>query len=213
MPAAPARSDDPLGLVGQLLAGRFQVERFVAEGGFGLVYRARQLVLDRPVALKVFKPSSEIAGDRFAREARTVARLKHPNIVEVYDFGGTQLPSGASLHWMALEWLEGRTLQEFLDQRHAQGASRLEPQHALELLGPVIQAIAAAHRAGVVHRDLKPSNIILVEQHDAVVAKVLDFGIAQIRAGEKPQSAETLRPATRPVVSPGSLPTTPHPSR
>ncbi len=78
-----------------------------------------------------------------------------------------------------------------MDQRHAQGASRLEPQHALELLGPVIQAIAAAHREGVVHRDLKPSNIILVEQHDAVVAKVLDFGIAQIRAGEKPQSAET----------------------
>ena len=184
MPAAPARSDDPLGLVGQLLAGRFQVERFVAEGGFGLVYRARQLVLDRPVALKVFKPSSEIAGDRFAREARTVARLKHPNIVEVYDFGRTQLPSGASLYWMALEWLEGRTLQEFLDQRHAQGASRLEPQHALELLGPVIQAIAAAHRAG---RGAPGSE---TEQHHPGRAarrrgrrKVLDFGIAQIRAG------------------------------
>jgi serine/threonine-protein kinase len=184
----PAPATDPFGLVGQTLAGRFVIEQQVAEGGFGVVYRARQIALDRLVAIKVLKvlADQEPALHRtFEAEAQTAARLKHPNIVEVHDFGVTESAPGVVLRWMALEWLEGQTLQAFLEKARAGGTPKLEPARALELLGPAIQAIAAAHRQRVVHRDLKPGNIFLVEQHGTVVPKVLDFGIAQMLAIEE----------------------------
>ncbi len=115
MAAGPAYASDPFALVGQTLGGRFQVQGVVAEGGFGVVYRAQQLALGRTVALKVFKVPAELAETEraafqqtFETEARTVARLRHPHIVEVHDFGVSDGPTGGALHWMALEWLEGR---------------------------------------------------------------------------------------------------------
>jgi TolB-like protein len=173
------RPDDPFGLVGETLAGRFRIDRAVGEGGFGVVYRARQLALDRPVAIKVFKPSPDLPDAVFEAEARTVARLKHPGVVEVYDFAVTERAPGAALRWMALEWLEGRTLEAYLAEARSRGTPRMGPAAALELLRPVLQAMAACHREGIVHRDLKPANILLAERHGGVASKVFDFGIAQ----------------------------------
>ena len=188
-----ASATDPFGLVGDTLAGRFRVERQVAEGGFGVVYRAQQLALDRAVALKVLKTPPALTAEqhrafqaKFEAEARTIGRLKHPHIVEVYDFGVIERRAGVVLHWMALEWLEGRTLEAMLEERRSTRAPRMEPARVLELLRPVLQGMAFAHRERVAHCDLKPGNIFLVEAHGAVVPKVLDFGIATLLAGEQP---------------------------
>ena len=180
MGTEPDRSTDALGLCGQTVAGRFLVHRVVAEGGFGVVYCAEQLALGRTVALKVFKAAGD--GARFDAEARTIARLKHPNIVEVHDFGVSERAAGPPLPWMALEWLEGRTLEQVLTEVRAAGRPAIAPREALELLRSVLQAVAHAHRNGVVHRDLKPSNIFLVEEGGRRTLKVLDFGIASLSA-------------------------------
>lgn len=177
------RPNDTFGLVGETLAGRFRIERPIAEGGFGVVYLARQLALDRPVAIKIFKPSHDLPDTAFEAEARTLARLKHPGIVEVHDFGLTEAPAGGPIRWMALEWLEGRTLEAFLEEARLGGKGRMDPAAALALLRPVLQAMAACHHQGVVHRDLKPANILLAELHGAIAPKVFDFGIAQVLAG------------------------------
>jgi TolB-like protein len=182
---------DPLNLVGHTLAGRFRVERRVAEGGFGVVYRGHQVALDRPVALKVLKtpdPAHAAAFQGiFEVEARTIARLRHPNIVEVHDFGHTLGPTGQPLLWMALEWLEGRTLEAALADRQ----SLPSPQQVLTLLRPVFQAVGFAHRQQVAHRDIKPANVFITECDGRV--KVLDFGIAKIMAGvdSTPEGATT----------------------
>ena len=109
---------DRFGLVDTTLADRYRVEGLVAEGGFASVYRASQLALDRLVAIKVLKTPAELDeaararfGERFASEARTIAHLRHAHIVDVYDFGVTRMPSGEVAPWMALEWLDGETLE------------------------------------------------------------------------------------------------------
>jgi serine/threonine protein kinase len=182
---------DPFGLIGETIERRFHVERPVAEGGFGIVYRARQTALGRTVALKVLKTPAGLTPaqvtvyhETFAAEAQTIARLTHPHIVDVHDFGWTQRASGGDLHWMALEWLQGRTLEALLEERRRTGAGPMEPGVALRLLRPVIEAIAFAHREGVAHRDIKPENIFLVEGPSGPIPKVLDFGIAKIVAGD-----------------------------
>ena len=118
---------DPFGLVGSLFADRFTVEAVVAEGGFGVVYRARQRGLQRAVALKVLKLAEELSPrtrtavfEAFRREARIVAELGHPAIVQVIDFDLTPTPSGVTAPWMALEWLDGETLDMWLDARRGQ---------------------------------------------------------------------------------------------
>jgi serine/threonine protein kinase len=183
---APA---DRFGLAGTTVAGRYQVERQVAEGGFAVVYRAQQIALDRAVALKVLKMPPGL-GDaararfeqRFATEARTIAKLQHPYIVDVYDFGVSPTPSGGVAAWMALEWLDGETLAHELDRRR--GAGGRTPAEAVALLRPVIEAVAYAHRRGVVHRDIKPANIMVVESDAGPRLRMLDFGIAKIMEGD-----------------------------
>src|SRR5262249_2773728 len=152
----------------------------VAEGGIGYVYVGRHLSLDIPIAVKVLKPTTEDAvwAERmamFVEEAKTVAKLRHPNIVQVLDAGVTHLARNAvDVPWMVLEWLEGETLRDDLRKREGRGRS---PAECLALLGPVLDAIAVAHEAGIVHRDLKPTNVMLVS---GGTAKVLDFGIAKV---------------------------------
>src|SRR4029079_13513941 len=129
---------DRFGLAGTTLGGRYRVERVVAEGGFAVVYRAQQIALDRPVALKVLKTPPGL-GDaarvrfesRFATEARTIAKLQHPYIVDVYDYGVSPMPSGESAPWMALEWLDGETLESELDRRRGGGGRRVADAVAL----------------------------------------------------------------------------------
>ena len=186
---------DPFALTGSTLAGRYQIECQIGEGGFAVVYRAYQAVLDRFVALKVLKtpPMLDAAAqatfrEKFASEARTIARLKHPYVVSVYDFGVDRMGSGELAPWMALEWLDGETLATDLDRRR--GAGGRSTAEAVMLLRPVIDALAYAHRQGIVHRDVKPANIMLVPAERGSVLRILDFGIAKIMRDEQLDTAQ-----------------------
>ena len=159
----------------KLIGGRYEVGDRIARGGMGTVYRGTDTKMDRPVAIKIL--DTKLADDeatvaRFRREMLATARLSHPNIVDVYDFGRTD--DGHS--FLAMELVEGTTLARVL----APGEP-LETDRAIRIGLQVARAVVEAHARGVVHRDLKPSNIMLRDLHDeADVVKVLDFGIAQM---------------------------------
>ncbi|MFD6425524.1 Stk1 family PASTA domain-containing Ser/Thr kinase [Streptomyces sp. NPDC060198] len=158
---------DPL--LGRLLDGRYRVEARIAVGGMATVYRAVDIRLDRVLALKVMHPA--LAADasfveRFIREAKSVARLAHPNVVSVFDQGA----EGAYVY-LAMEYVAGCTLREVLRDRGA-----LQPRAALDILEPVLAALGAAHRAGFVHRDMKPENVLI---GDDGWVKVADFGLVR----------------------------------
>ncbi|WP_405460287.1 Stk1 family PASTA domain-containing Ser/Thr kinase [Streptomyces sp. NBC_00101] len=158
---------DPL--IGRLLDGRYRVEARIAVGGMATVYRAVDTRLDRVLALKVMHPA--LAADasfveRFIREAKSVARLAHPNVVSVYDQGA----EGAWVY-LAMEYVAGCTLRDVLRDRGA-----LQPRAALDILEPVLAALGAAHRAGFVHRDMKPENVLI---GDDGWVKVADFGLVR----------------------------------
>lgn len=158
---------DPL--VGQLLDGRYRIEAHIAAGGMATVYRAVDTRLDRVLALKVMHPA--LATDvsfveRFIREAKSVARLAHPNVVAVFDQGA----QGAYVY-LAMEYVAGCTLRDVLRERGA-----LQPRAALDILEPVLAALGAAHRAGFVHRDMKPENVLI---GDDGRVKVADFGLVR----------------------------------
>jgi beta-lactam-binding protein with PASTA domain len=162
---------DPL--VGRLLEGRYRILDRIARGGMSTVYAAVDERLDRLVAVKVMNAalSADPAfSDRFAREARAAARLTHLNVVSVYDQGHDRAPDGHHV-FLVMELVEGRTLRELLRER-----GRLTPAEALSILEPVLAALTAAHRAGLVHRDIKPENILI---SDDGVVKVADFGLAR----------------------------------
>jgi tRNA A-37 threonylcarbamoyl transferase component Bud32 len=175
---------DRFELVDTTLADRYRVDALVAEGGFASVYRAFQLALDRPVAIKVLKTPAELDSaararfaERFASEARTIAHLRHAHIVDVYDFGVTRMPSGEVAPWMALEWLDGETLEMDLERRR--GAGGRSAAEAVALIRPVVGALAYAHSRGVIHRDIKPANLMIVATETGPVLRMLDFGIAK----------------------------------
>ena len=160
------RSSD---LVDQLVDGRYRVRSHLADGGMASVYVALDERLDREVALKVLR--ADLVADpafasRFRREARSAARLSHPNVVAVFDQGEDD-----GLMFLAMELVNGKTLRQVL-----QDEGPLTPRAALDILDPVLQALGAAHEAGLIHRDVKPENVILRE--DGVV-KVADFGLAR----------------------------------
>lgn len=158
---------DPL--VGRLVDGRYSVVSRIARGGMATVYLATDTRLDREVALKVMHP--HLADDeqfvaRFHREAKSVARLSHPGVVAVYDQG-----ADAGTVYLAMEHVPGQTLRDLLVTD-----APLTPREALDVLEPVLDALGAAHRAGLVHRDVKPENVLLAD--DGRV-KVADFGLAR----------------------------------
>jgi hypothetical protein len=203
--AAPRK--DPFGLAGVLLDGRFRIEREVAEGGFGVVYSATQVALDRPVAIKVLKtpPGFDEAAkvqfrDRFASEAKTIARIRHPHIVDVYDFGILQMPTGEIAPWMALEWLQGETLEEQLAARRGRGGQT--PTDVLTIFRPILQAFAFAHKQGIAHRDIKPANIMAVPTEHGMMMRVLDFGIAKLVNPEEAAGTGHTKTSGIPAFSP-----------
>ncbi|WP_171060280.1 Stk1 family PASTA domain-containing Ser/Thr kinase [Streptomyces montanus] len=158
---------DPL--VGQVLDGRYRIDARVAVGGMATVYRAVDTRLDRVLALKVMHPTLAADAtfvDRFIREAKSVARLAHPNVVQVFDQG----TDGAYVY-LAMEYVAGCTLRDVLRERGA-----LQPRAALDILEPVLAALGAAHRAGFVHRDMKPENVLI---GDDGRVKVADFGLVR----------------------------------
>ena len=162
---------DPL--VGTVLNDRYKIERVIGIGGVGSVYRATQLGLDRRVAVKVLRPElieSKTSHERFAREARTAARLQHPNIVTVHDFGTT--PDGRA--YLVMEFLSGLNLAQWIHRRQPTDARR-----AAEYLVSVCRAVATLHESGIIHRDIKPSNIMIVDQTGGGTVKVVDFGLVR----------------------------------
>lgn len=159
--------DDPL--VGRVLDGRYRVDARIAAGGMATVYRALDTRLDRILALKVMHPALAADGafvDRFIREAKSVARLAHPNVVAVFDQG-----TDGPYTYLAMEYVSGCTLRDVLRERGA-----LRPRAALDILEPVLAALGAAHRAGFVHRDMKPENVLI---GDDGRVKVADFGLVR----------------------------------
>src|ERR671914_675592 len=168
-----ATAVDPL--VGRVLDRRYRIDSRIARGGMATVYVSHDLKLDRTVALKVMHPNLAQDDDfvrRFIHEAKSAAALSHPNIVSVFDQG----TDGANV-FLAMEYVPGRTLRDVLTQR-----GRVGPREALELMQPVLAALAVAHRAGLVHRDVKPENVLVME--DGRI-KVTDFGLARAESASK----------------------------
>lgn len=156
-------------MIGQLLDGRYRVDARIAVGGMATVYRAMDTRLDRVLALKVMHPALATDAsfvERFIREAKSVARLAHPNVVAVFDQGA----QGAYVY-LAMEYVAGCTLRDVLRERGA-----LRPRAALDIMEPVLAALGAAHRAGFVHRDMKPENVLI---GDDGRVKVADFGLVR----------------------------------
>ena len=164
---------DPL--VGRLLDDRYRLDSLIARGGMATVFLGNDTRLDRTVAVKVMHRA--LADDpefvaRFTREARASARLSSAEVVAVYD-QGTDARTG--LAYLVMEHVRGRNLRDLLRERGA-----LPPDQALELMEPVLVALAAAHAAGLVHRDIKPENVLVI---DGQTAKLLDLGLAYNRLG------------------------------
>jgi eukaryotic-like serine/threonine-protein kinase len=162
-------SAGPFSLIDQVLDGRYRVLSLLAEGGMATVYVAVDERLDREVALKVMR--ADLARDesfvsKFRREARSAAKLSHPNVVAVYDQGEDH-----GHVFLAMELVSGLTLRQVMESE-----GPLTPRAALDIIDPVLQALGAAHSAGLIHRDVKPENVILRE--DGTV-KVADFGLAR----------------------------------
>lgn len=154
----------------ELVAGRYQVMARVGAGGMGEVYRAKDTVLGRTVALKMLPASlASQRGfvDRFKAEAQAAARVSHPNVVQVHDWGETQ-----GTYFMVMEYVRGKNLREVLAAHE-----RLSPPQAVEVVRQILAALGAAHRTGMVHRDIKPENVIIDADGNA---KVTDFGIAKV---------------------------------
>ena len=157
----------------RLLAGRYQFIRTVARGGMSVIYLAHDTRLDRPVAVKVLFDGlahNPNFVERFRREARSAAKLNHPHIVKVYDSG-----QDGNVYFITMEYLEGQSLSEVL-----QAEGTLAVETATKITEDVAEALAEAHRQGVIHRDIKPGNIIFVP---ATGLKVADFGIARAISG------------------------------
>jgi eukaryotic-like serine/threonine-protein kinase len=160
-------------LIGRVIADRYHVLKVVGEGGMGRIYLAEHVRMNRQCALKVMRPSLVHDADsaaRFGREASNAARIIHPNVAAVFDYGETE-----GLVYLVMEYVEGEPLGEIL-----QTGGALKPHRAVEIAKQVADALTAAHELGIVHRDLKPDNIIVTKSKSGrEVAKVVDFGIAK----------------------------------
>ena len=173
---------------GSLVAGKYRLESLLGEGGMGAVFRARHEVMDKPVAVKWLKSTSGdqvAARHRFVQEARAAARIRHPNVVDVYDVGEQD-----GCLFMVMELLEGETFGDFLER------SGVPIAEAIRHLLAAMRGVAAAHAAGITHRDIKPENVFIAVDtlHVEGVAKILDFGISKLH--DEPQPTLTLQGTT-----------------
>jgi serine/threonine-protein kinase len=180
-PEVPLERDDHLAnlAAGQIIAGRYRLERALGEGGMGVVWAARHAVTRKPVALKFLKSAARERPEtrqRFLREARAASAVRHPSVVDVHDV--LELEDGSPV--MVMDLLEGETLAARLAREHT-----LPLAEVARIMVPVCAAVGSAHALGIVHRDLKPDNVFLCAQGGGAEAvKVLDFGIAKLTATE-----------------------------
>lgn len=173
-----ARRDLPVA-VGDSIAGKYVVERFIGAGGVGVVVAARHEGLDGTVAIKLLQPTAAESQEnlsRFDREARALARIRSEHVARVMDTGA--LPTGEP--YMVMEYLEGQDLAQLMRER-----GPIPVDEAVDYLIQACEGVTAAHALGIIHRDLKPANIFVTRGHDgAVVVKVLDFGISKLLFGD-----------------------------
>jgi len=193
---APASPTPPGGFVPPEpaeLAEQFpqlEIIELLGQGGMGAVYKARQKQLDRLIALKILPPQvaeTEAFAQRFTREARSLARLSHPHIVMVHDFGHTE----AGLYYFIMEFVEGTDLRRVIQ------AGELSPAEALAIVPQICEALQFAHEEGIVHRDIKPENILLNKRGRV---KIADFGLAKLL--DRPATVYTLTQAGQKMGTP-----------
>src|SRR5215471_3190704 len=166
----PIAGAGPLALIGKTLLGNYRLEELLGQGGMSVVYKARHRVTEQEVAVKILPPDLAVYDDvkaRFVEEARTLAKLEHPNIVALYNFVETD----GRLH-LVMQYVQGKTFEQIIAER-----GRMPWREAVTIIMGVLEALVYAHGRGVVHRDIKPSNILV--RADGQV-KVMDFGIAKI---------------------------------
>jgi serine/threonine protein kinase len=182
--------------IGEVLDGKYRLERLLGQGGMGAVYLATHLGTERPVALKLITPEfmrNDEFVERFKREARAAGRLRHPNVVDVTDFGFAQV-GAQRVAYLVMEYLDGCTLGDVLAEE-----SRLPLDWVVDILEQTCSAVDEAHQQGVVHRDLKPDNIWLEpNRFGGYRVKVLDFGIAKLAdaTGDYTTAANELSAST-----------------
>jgi tRNA A-37 threonylcarbamoyl transferase component Bud32 len=169
---------------------QLEVLELLGQGGMGVVYKARQQQLDRLVALKILPPQvdqTKAFAERFTREARSLARLNHPRIVMIYDFGRTE----SGLYYFIMEFVDGTDLRKLINK------SELSPRKALNIVPQICEALQYAHEEGVVHRDIKPENILLNRKGQV---KIADFGLAKLL--DRPATVYTLTRADQRMGTP-----------
>ncbi|HEU5395938.1 MAG TPA: serine/threonine-protein kinase, partial [Verrucomicrobiae bacterium] len=184
------------------LAGKFpqlDIVELIGQGGMGAVYQARQRELDRVVALKILPPGigdDPAFAERFAREARALARLNHPGIVTLYEFGKAD-----GLYFFLMEFVDGVNLRQLLQ------AGRVSPREALAIVPQICDALQFAHDQGIIHRDIKPENILL-DRRGRV--KVADFGLAKIMGGSGEPAASAYAAGAASLTESGKVMGTPN---
>ncbi|HOJ45980.1 MAG TPA: protein kinase, partial [Bacillota bacterium] len=156
-------------MIGEILGNRYEIKKLIGEGGMALVYLAQDLLLDRPVAIKLLR--SEYSSDqefveRFQREAKSAAKLCHPNVVNIYDVGETE-----NSHYIVMEYIDGISLKDLIKKE-----GMLSVEDSLKIAEQICSALDHAHKNLIVHRDIKPHNIMITKQKHV---KVMDFGIAR----------------------------------
>ncbi|HEX8088440.1 MAG TPA: serine/threonine-protein kinase, partial [Blastocatellia bacterium] len=186
-------------LIGQVLDGKYQLDKRLGQGGMGAVYLATHLGTKRPVALKVIAPqfmANEEVGERFRREAEAAGRLRHPNVVNVTDFGVASLGKD-KLAYLVMEYLDGCSLGDMIKEK-----GRLPLPLVTDIVEQICLAIGNAHQQGVIHRDLKPDNIWLQpDQRGGYNVKVLDFGLAKLRDTSSPGDGDEPARASLPGMA------------
>ena len=171
----------------RLLGGRYELDGVVGRGGMAEVYRARDIRLDRIVAIKTLRADlarDQIFQARFRREAQSAASLNHPSIGAVYDTG-EDMATGVPVPYIVMEYVDGRTVRDLLQEGH-----RLLPERSLEIIDGVLRALDYSHQAGIVHRDIKPGNVMVTRNGDI---KVMDFGIARAMSDAQATMTQTAQ--------------------
>ncbi|HEY0253413.1 MAG TPA: serine/threonine-protein kinase, partial [Kofleriaceae bacterium] len=165
--------------VGKVIDGRYEIQQRVGEGGMGVVYNARQMSIDRVIALKML--NQQMQGDqqwvqRFYNEAKACSRLQHPNTIRMFDFGQTQ----DGRLFMTMEFLDGISLRDALQR------GPLAPQRVVKILIQCCASLAEAHSIGIIHRDIKPDNVFLLNMAGSPdFVKLLDFSVAKLLEGDR----------------------------
>ena len=165
---------EPDPFIGTLLLEKYEITEQLGHGGMSAVYKARHVLMDRWVAIKILKPdlvTDNTSLKRFQQESHAVSLLQHQNVVNVHDFGVTN-----GIPYLIMDYLEGKTIAAILSQEQ-----HMNPGRCVFLYFQACQALGHAHSKGVIHRDIKPGNLIVVNDGDKEVLKLVDFGIAKLQ--------------------------------